>query len=223
MLTSSEIREKQFKNGIGYDKKDVEQFLHDISNDFEALYKENSNLKNKAQELDDNLGYYKTIEKTLQKALMLAEKTAQDTRATAFREADAIEMEAKAKANMILSVSRKQLEVLEHKTINLMQQYDLFKAHFEGLLHSEIELLNSKSFSINSENFTYHETEHNTQEFGSLSDEEFQKAINAIEENGDLALLAHEDRNQLRFDLYKDEVEVKNEKTVKTEDGFEFL
>ena len=46
MLTPSEIREKTYKNGLGYDKKDVEQFIQELSNDFERLLSENENLRN---------------------------------------------------------------------------------------------------------------------------------------------------------------------------------
>lgn len=158
MLTASEILNKQFKTGLGYDKKDVEQYLSDLSEDYGALLGENEALKKQLKEQSDSLSYYKSIEKTLQKALILAEKTAQDTKATALKEAELIENEARVKADLIIEQSRKQIEFLEHKTLNLMQQYDLFKIHFENLLHAQLELLNSKSFSVNIEDFQYRET-----------------------------------------------------------------
>ncbi len=158
MLTASEILNKQFKTGLGYDKKDVEQYLSDLSEDYGALLGENEALKKQLKEQSDSLSYYKSIEKTLQKALILAEKTAQDTKATALKEAELIENEARVKADLIIEQSRKQIKFLEHKTLNLMQQYDLFKIHFENLLHAQLELLNSKSFSVNIEDFQYRET-----------------------------------------------------------------
>ena len=33
MFTSAELRDKVFKSGLGYDKKDVEQFVNELSSD----------------------------------------------------------------------------------------------------------------------------------------------------------------------------------------------
>lgn len=158
MLTPLEIRDKTFKNGLGYDKKDVEQFIKELSDDFKQLLNENESLKKKIKDLTDSMSYYKSIEKTLQKALIIAEKTAQDIKDNANQEADAIKLDAKANAKMIESQAIKQSEVLEHKTLNLLKQYDLFKAHYRNLLNAQLELLNSSSFSINTIDFSYKET-----------------------------------------------------------------
>ena len=221
MFTSSEIQEKEFKTGIGYDKKEVEQFLKERSTDYEALLEDNEKLKRKLKEATDSLSYYKSIEKTLQKALILAEKTAQDTKNTALREADAIEMEARAKANLILEDARKQIEFIEHKTLNLMQQYDLFKIHFENLLNAQIELINSKSFSVNTDDFRYREPEELTSskdqvaatEASAAQDDEFSKDLS---KQYDEEL---QDLDQIKFDF----MEEPEEKSYQTEDGFEFF
>lgn len=221
MFTPSDILDKQFKTGLGYDKKDVEQFLHDLSSEFVALQQDNNALRAKIKELNDSLTYYKSIEKTLQKALILAEKTAQDTRATAIKEAEAIEQEAKLKASRILNDTRNQIELYEHKTLNLMQQYDLFKIHFENLLHAQLELLNSKSFAINTDEFTYKDSSMKEQkEADSESEQELQKALKAITEDAAAALQAQEEKSQLSFDFLNENT---GEESYHTEDGFEFF
>ena len=158
MLTPSDIREKTYKSGLGYDKKEVEQFMQEVANDFEQLAAENESLKKKINDLTDSICYYKSIEKTLQKALVIAEKTAQDIKDNANKEAKAIELDAKANAKMIESQALKQSEMLEHKTLNLLKQYDLFKAHYKNLLNAQLELLNSSSFQINTLDFSYKES-----------------------------------------------------------------
>lgn len=209
MFTPTEIQEKQFKTGLGYDKKDVEQFLQDLSSDYAALLKENEELSKKVKEQNETVTYYKSIEKTLQKALILAEKTAQDTRATALREAEATEKEARTIANNILAEAKKQNEMLEHKTLNLMQQYDLFKIHFENLLNAQLKLLNSKSFLVNTDDFTYKEATY---------PEQLKESIEAITQDSGAALLAQDKRDQLSYDFLKEE-----EPSTQTEDGFEFF
>lgn len=222
MLTPSEILDKQFKTGLGYDKKDVEQFLSDLSEDFGAILKENEDLKKKQKELSESLSYYKSIEKTLQKALILAEKTAQDTKATAVKEAEVIENEARIKAGLIIEDARKQIEFFEHKTLNLMQQYDLFKIHFENLLHAQIELLNSKSFSINTEDFQYKGTE-DAELYASLASQLSEQK--GSRETTDTKELPLDELDQIKFDFLKADTEddQSEEQKYQTEDGFEFF
>jgi cell division initiation protein len=222
MLTPSEILDKQFKTGLGYDKKDVEQYLSSLSEDYGALLEENEALKNKLKEQNESLSYYKSIEKTLQKALILAEKTAQDAKATAYREAEVIENEARVKAGLIIEEARKKIEFFEHKTLNLMQQYDLFKIHFENLLHAQIELLNSKSFSVNTEDFQYKEPKEDEIDTSSVSQPSEQKVSKKSTDTKELPL---DELDQIKFDFLKTEANgnQSEEQKYQTEDGFEFF
>ncbi len=195
MLTPSEIREKTYKGGLGYDKKEVEQFIQEISEDYEKLLYENESLNKKVKDLTDSIGYYKSIEKTLQKALVIAEKTAQDIKDSAHKEADAIELEAKANAKMIKSGALKQSEMLEHKTLNLLKQYDLFKVHFKNLLNAQMELLSSGSFQINTLDFSYKENNETKREPISLENSQKEEKEEGIKEEktGAFEFIAIED------------------------------
>lgn len=195
MLTPSEIREKTYKSGLGYDKKEVEQFIQEVSEDYEKLLNENEGLNKKVKDLSDSIGYYKSIEKTLQKALVIAEKTAQDIKDSAHKEAEAIELEAKANAKMIKSNALKQSEMLEHKTLNLLKQYDLFKVHFKNLLNAQMELLSSKSFQINTLDFSYNESNETQPEPIALdnSDKEVKEDVPKYEKTGAFEFIAIED------------------------------
>jgi len=148
MLTPIEIQRKVFKNGIGYEKKDVDVFLKEILDDYEVMYKENVELTDKINVLSEGIQYYKTIEKTLQKALVLAQRTSDETKEAAEREARAIEQEAHAKAELILADAQRDLELLHTKTVNLVQQYELYKAQFKQLAAAQLEVLSSESFQI---------------------------------------------------------------------------
>jgi cell division initiation protein len=219
MFTPSDIQDKQFKTGLGYEKKDVEQFLQDISSDYTILLMENDDLKKKLKEANEGLSYYKSIEKTLQKALVLAEKTAQDTRVTAIKEAEVIEREAKAKAQQILIEAQKQLELYEHRMMNLTHQYDLFKINFQNLLKSQQELLNSRSFSVNTEEFTYREdTDRKFSPKAGTPEDLVKGQAEADEATEDS--LQQEDVNQLKFDFIHEDI---GSGSYQTEDGFEFF
>ncbi|MBO5197549.1 MAG: DivIVA domain-containing protein [Lachnospiraceae bacterium] len=148
MLTPIEIQSRTFKSGLGYDKKEVDMFLHEILESYESMYRDNMELKDKLNTLNEGIQYYKTIEKTLQKALVLAQKTAEDTKASAQQKAKLIEKEAENKAQEILADAKNELHNLHVKTMQLIQQYDMYKAQFRNLAAAQIDILESESFQV---------------------------------------------------------------------------
>ena len=149
MLTPVEIQNRVFKSGgLGYDKKDVDAFMKEIVDSYELLYREKMELTDKVNVLNDALQNYKTIEKTMQKALMLAQKTAEETQETALRNAHAIEKEAMTKSEIIVSDAKHELERIHQKTVQLCQQYEKYKLQFKNLAAAQIELLETESFQI---------------------------------------------------------------------------
>lgn len=148
MLTPIELKEKRFKSGMGYNKKDVEAFFENISYDYEQLYKENLGLKDKLSVLSEGVQYYKNLEATLQKTLVLAEKTANETTVSATAKAETIEQEARVKADRILADARKQLLDVENQINALYQQFESYKAQFKQMLVTQSNLLESDAFSL---------------------------------------------------------------------------
>lgn len=150
MITPIEIQNKVFKSGgLGYDKKDVDNFMQELLDNYETLYREKMEMNDRINVLNEGLQYYKTIEKTLQKALVLAERTAEETKSTAMKNALLIEQEAVSKANVILEDAKRELEQIRKQTTELVRQYDIYKAKFKSLANAQMELLESQSFTIN--------------------------------------------------------------------------
>ena len=149
MLTPVEIQNRVFKSGgLGYDKKDVDVFMKEIVDSYEALYREKMELNDKVNVLNEGLQYYKSIEKTMQKALVLAQKTAEETQENAMRTAHNIEKEALTKADILISDAKRELERIHQKTIQLAQQYEKYKLQFKNLAAAQIELLETESYQI---------------------------------------------------------------------------
>jgi len=149
MLTPVEIQNRVFKSGgLGYDKKDVDSFMKEIVDSYEMLYREKMELADKVNVLNDGIQNYKSIEKTMQKALLLAQKTAEETQETALRNAHAIEKEAMTKSEIIVSDAKRELERIHQKTVQLCQQYEKYKLQFKNLAAAQIELLETESFQI---------------------------------------------------------------------------
>lgn len=152
MLTPVELQNKTFKSGgLGYDKKDVEQFFREVTDEYARLYSENIDLKDRVDALNEALQRYKTLEGTLQKALVLAQKTAEDTTQAALKNARNIEKEAQLKSQILVADAKNELERVHTQTLTLMQQFEKYKAQFKSLATAQIELLDSESYSLNAD------------------------------------------------------------------------
>ncbi|SHO45864.1 DivIVA domain-containing protein [Anaerocolumna xylanovorans] len=151
MITPIELQSKNFKSGIGYDKRDVDNYLLELQKNYETMYKENMELNDKINTLNEGINYYKSIEKTLQRALLLAEQAAEDTKEAARKQAKAIEDEANGKASLIISESYKEVVLLKQQTLKLAQQYEAYRAQFKHLAAAQAEMLESEAFSLHIE------------------------------------------------------------------------
>ena len=149
MLTPIEIQGKQFKgSGMGYSKADVDSFMGTLMSDYEQLYKDNLLLKEKIAALDESLSHYKEIEKSLQKALVLAETTAEETITSAKKNATVIEQEAVLKAQTIVSEAKVELTRLNGAISDLLQQYESYKTQYKALASAQLDLLASPAFNF---------------------------------------------------------------------------
>ena len=150
MLTPIEIQKKTFKNsGMRYDKRDVDAFLDQVTVDYETLYRENRDLKDKLSALNERVQYFSTQQDTISKSVLLAQNMANGIQAQAEKEAKHIIREAKTKAEMLLGDAQNELAGIHQQTIELVQQYERFKQQFRALASSEMELLSSPAFDIN--------------------------------------------------------------------------
>lgn len=148
MLTPIDVQAKTFKSGMGYSKADVDSFLTNLYADYETLYRENMELKDKTSLLNESLNRYKAIEKSLQKALVLAETTSEETIASAKTNAAVIEQEARVKAEAIVADAKQELENIRSMTVELLQKYESYKSQYKALATAQMELLASDAFNI---------------------------------------------------------------------------
>lgn len=114
MMNAEEISADKIKSGLGgYKKKATREYLDSLRAEYDSLYKENIELKDKLSVLSEGVQYYKNMEKSLQKALVLAERTTSETVHAAEVKAQAMEKEAQAKAEMLTKEARHKAEECE--------------------------------------------------------------------------------------------------------------
>ncbi len=148
MLTPVDLQNKVFKGGIGFDKKDVEAFMHELSSDYEQLYRSNVELNDKVATLNESLQHYKSVEDSMQKALTLSEKTAEETVNAANDKARQITTEAEKKAESILADAKQELTDTKNEIFRLQQQQKKFKEQFTHVLQSQLKMMDGEIIDI---------------------------------------------------------------------------
>ncbi|MGO1369531.1 MAG: DivIVA domain-containing protein [Senegalia sp. (in: firmicutes)] len=141
MLTPLDIQNKEFNKGVrGYNIKEVETFLDEIIVDYERVHKENIELKDKMASLNDKIKYYSSIEDTLQKTLVVAQKTAEEVNYNAKEKSDNIIEEAERKSREIIDKANMEVMQINKEYEEVKKEMILFKMKFKTLLKSQLEM-----------------------------------------------------------------------------------
>ena len=152
MLTPLDIQNKKFNSGaMGYKKAEVEEFLELVLRDYETMYKNNIDLNDKINMLNSALEHYKSIEETMQSALLVAQSTGDELRKTADEKARLIIEAAEKKAKDITENAMRSASEATKEAESVKRSTELFKARMIGMLTSQIDSLRSSDASNESE------------------------------------------------------------------------
>ena len=145
MLTPLDIENKRFSKTLkGYNVDEVDDFLDQLTIDYEKLYKENAELKDQIEESKKDLEHYKNVEHTLQNTLVMAQTTAEDIKKNAQTRAEQIIRDAQSEAKRATEEITKEEFDIRKRTEELKRQFEVYKAKMEALLISQLELLQDK-------------------------------------------------------------------------------
>lgn len=143
MLTPLDIENKKFSKQMmnGYSVEEVDDFLDELTKDYEKIYKEVAEYKNKVVDLQESLTKYKNIEGTLQNTLVMAQSAADEVRTLAKQQAEQIISEAQAVAKQEAKQLEQEIALKKKEMEDVQKQFDVYKAKMESLLISQLELL----------------------------------------------------------------------------------
>ena len=143
MLTPLDIENKKFSKQMmnGYSVSEVDDFLDELTADYEKMYKENADLKEKLDAASNNLTQYKSIETTLQNTLVMAQSTVENVQNVAKQKAEQLIKEAEAEAKQSVLELEQEIILKQKELENTKKQFDIYKAKMESLLISQLELL----------------------------------------------------------------------------------
>ncbi|MBR3153145.1 MAG: DivIVA domain-containing protein [Clostridia bacterium] len=143
MITPLDIENKKFQKQMmnGYNVDEVDDFLDEITVDYERLFKENADLKEQVEKAKKDVEQYKNIESTLQNTLVMAQKTADDIKKNAEDQAEQILKDARGKIQTSVDELTKESETKKREFMETKKQFEIYKAKMEALLISQLELL----------------------------------------------------------------------------------
>lgn len=149
MITPLEIQNKEFKKVMrGYKESEVDEFLDKIIVDYEKLYKENMEFKDKIALLHEQLERYENLEKTLNNTLLVAQSTAEEVGSNAQKKAELIIKEAEAQARRIIEDANKEVVQVHREYDGVKKQMHIFKTRFRTLLQAELEAVTAECKDI---------------------------------------------------------------------------
>lgn len=135
----------------GYDPEEVNVFLDNVIAKVESMVKEiekkdkqieeYSHLQEENASLKDKVTQFSAMEENLRKAILMAEKTSEQIKLTAYQERDIIVSDAKKNANRIINEALIKAEGIEKETDQLRRNMIVFKKRLKEALETQLELV----------------------------------------------------------------------------------
>ncbi len=143
---------EQFNRTLrGYDPDEVNAFLDKVIKQVEIIIendkKKDQKLVELAKELEktaslrEKLEQYERMEATLNKAILMAQKTSDQMRFNAEREGEMIISDAKKNANRILNDALLEAEKTEREASALRRNIHLFKRRVREIIEAQLEVV----------------------------------------------------------------------------------
>ncbi len=138
-----------------YEQNEMDTYLDLVFDNYKNLLEQNKKLEaekaelnKKIKTLSDGVQYYRSIETTLQKALILAEKTSKETKDAAILKAESIEKEAHKRADHIVQNAEEEYNKIRNKSIRLVQQFNQYKLQLKEAASAQLQLVEGDEFDI---------------------------------------------------------------------------
>lgn len=180
-LTPMDINNKEFKKTLrGYNPEEVDEFLDDIVENYEELYKENSKLKDKLAAANEQIEHYAKIETTIQNTLVLAQNAADQAKNSAQKEAELVVRNANETAQRIVDKAHNDVIQINDEYERVKQEFIKFRSKFRNFMKTQLETFDDleKDFNKNYSITTPVEEEYLDEKEIELTEE----AINSVED-----------------------------------------
>ncbi|HEX2925891.1 MAG TPA: DivIVA domain-containing protein [Ruminiclostridium sp.] len=141
--TPEELRNICLKRSLidGYSRKQVDNLLTLVNEDYARLTKDNEDLRNKINGLNEAIQHYKMLEESLQHSILVAQHTSEQIKVNACEKAKLITTEAEANASKLIEVANQEMIKAKSKLEEIKTEIHTFKAKTEATLQAQLEVL----------------------------------------------------------------------------------
>ncbi len=141
--TPEELRSICLKRSIfdGYNRKQVDNLLSLIDEDYSRVMKENEEMKGKISSLNEAIQHYKMLEESLQHSILVAQHTSEQIKVNACEKARLITSEAEINASRLLETANLEIVKSKGKLEEIKSEIFSFKSKTEALLQAQMEIL----------------------------------------------------------------------------------
>lgn len=141
-ITPLDIQQQQFRIRFrGFDVREVDSFLEQIVDEFEAMIRESADWQREIQRLRGEIKEHRDREKAFKDAMVNAQKVLNDMRINAEKEAELVVAEAEVKAQKILSTTHNRLTQLHEDISELKRQRMQLEVELGSVLETHRRLL----------------------------------------------------------------------------------
>ncbi len=134
-LTPLDIHHKEFRLALrGYNQEEVDQFLDEVADEFERLFKENIDQAEKLDVANEKVRAYAEIEKTLHNTMLAAQTSAEEIKAKAVKESDALLRDAEIKAKELVQSALSEKQRTQSEFMRIKAAEDEFRMKFRSVL-----------------------------------------------------------------------------------------
>ncbi len=141
-LTPLDIHHKEFGRSLrGYNEAEVDEFLDQVADELERLFKENIDLNERLEANEEKVKGYQDMERTLHNTMVSAQKSAEDIIAGARHEAEVVLKDAEVKAKEIIHNALQQKQRTQADLMRIKAAEEEFRAKFKSLLETHVRNL----------------------------------------------------------------------------------
>ncbi|MEA2063491.1 MAG: DivIVA domain-containing protein, partial [Gemmatimonadota bacterium] len=141
-ITPLDLKKTDFRIAFrGFDREEVQAMLTSAAETLEDAVRENLLLKAKCETLEEKARVFQDKESTLSETLIMAQKTSDQSRQNAQREAELITAKAEVEAEKILDKARSRLMELKLEVEELEHQKQAYMMRLRSLVASQWKLL----------------------------------------------------------------------------------
>jgi len=135
----------------GYDPEEVNDFLDKVIEQVEQMVDEIKKKDARIKELEsfavenenlkDKISHFENMEHTLNKAIIMAQKTSEQIKVNAYKESETVLADAKSNANRIINEALIKAEKAEKDADMLQRNINIFKRRVRNIIEAQLEVV----------------------------------------------------------------------------------